>query len=114
MEKKLRTLIIIGVSIWMLFILVGVFLSILNGFTEENFGIIFIGLTAFQPEFMFANESNKLYLYGWSIVMAIILITLAYYGWVKNDLKCAIVFFGLTVLSFIVGIIRVISNLHIA
>jgi hypothetical protein len=114
MKDKIKIFIFCGVAIWVTAFLIGAIISIFKTWHIENFAIIIIVLTAFHPDPVFAESSNKLFFYGWMVGMIIIFAGICFYSLKKKKEWLALIFFLLTLLSFLVGVVRFFLNLHIA
>ncbi len=110
-RRRARTVVSIGLGIWALLITIGVLLSLDSGWARENFGIIFMGLAAFCPDFLGAEEYNKPLFYGWSVAAGFVFALLAGFGWSRENQRVAWAFLLSTVASLVVGVWRMLAHL---
>ncbi len=70
-----------------------------------------MGLTAFCPDFIGAEEYNKPLFYSWSVAAGFVFALLAGFGWSRGNQRVAWVFLLSTVASLVVGVWRMLAHL---
>ena len=113
-EIEVKRTVKIGLSLWLFVVSITLGFALFDNFAYENFATILIGLTAFHPDPMVAEESNKLFFFSWAAGFALLLGILVFFAWKRKSIKLARIFVITTIVSFIVGFVRFFSNLHIA